>query len=53
MSRLNGLVDGRPVFIIDLGLQAFFSQMIDSVAVVYDMHNNWYTVHVDNLAVLH
>ena len=53
MSRLDNLVNGQPVFIVDLCRRAFFSQSRGDTAVVYDADNSWYTVSIENLAVLH
>lgn len=53
MNRLKNYHSGCPVYILDLKLSAFFDQSIGDIAVVYDISNNWYTVNIDNLAVLH
>ena len=53
MNRLDSLVNGQPVFIVDLGRRAFFDQSVGDTAVVYDANDSWYTVSIDNLAVLH
>lgn len=53
MNRLGSLVNGQPVFIVDLGRRAFFDQSTGDIAVVYDANDSWYTVNIANLAVLH
>jgi len=53
MSSLENLVKDQPVFIVDLCQKAYFGESHGDTAVVYDSNDSWYTVHVDNLAVLH